>query len=81
MSGALRSLVATSSQILAARPGVGSVVHTRPPNVVALAATGRPLCGVSHAANYFVLPGAPASPEPPAWSSPGNSAERARALA
>ena len=44
------------TEIMAARPDVGAVVHTHPPHAVALAATGQPLLPVSHAANYFVPP-------------------------
>jgi L-ribulose-5-phosphate 4-epimerase len=41
------------TEIMAARPDVGGVVHTHSPYAVALAATGQPLLPVSHAANYF----------------------------
>jgi L-fuculose-phosphate aldolase len=47
------------TEIMAARPDVGGVVHTHAPNAVALAATGQPLRPVSHAANYFVPPQVP----------------------
>ncbi|MEU3271084.1 class II aldolase/adducin family protein [Saccharomonospora sp. NPDC006951] len=47
------------TEIMAARPDVGAVVHTHPPHAVALAATGQPLRPVSHAANYFVPPEVP----------------------
>ncbi|PXY25200.1 ribulose phosphate epimerase [Prauserella coralliicola] len=47
------------TEIMAARPDVGAVVHTHPPHAVALAATGQPLRPVSHAANYFVPPQVP----------------------
>jgi ribulose-5-phosphate 4-epimerase/fuculose-1-phosphate aldolase len=47
------------TEIMAARPDVGGVVHTHPPHSVALAATGQPLRPVSHAANYFVPPEVP----------------------
>lgn len=47
------------TEIMAARPDVGGVVHTHPPYAVALAATGQPLRPVSHAANYFVPPDIP----------------------
>ena len=57
--GTRRSEFPIHTETMAARPDVGSVVHTRPPNVVALAATGRPLRAVSHAANYFVPPEVP----------------------
>jgi L-ribulose-5-phosphate 4-epimerase len=41
------------TEILAARPDVGGVVHTHSPYAVALAAAGIDLLPVSHAANYF----------------------------
>ncbi len=44
------------TEILAARPDAGSVVHTHAPNAVALAATGRPLLPVSHEGTLFVPP-------------------------
>jgi len=47
------------TEIMAARPDVGGVVHTHPPYVVALAAAGAPLLPVSHAANYFAPRGVP----------------------
>ncbi|MHA6622195.1 class II aldolase/adducin family protein [Pseudonocardia sp. DLS-67] len=47
------------TEIMAARPDVGAVVHTHPPHAVALAATGQPLRPVSHAANGFVPPEVP----------------------
>jgi ribulose-5-phosphate 4-epimerase/fuculose-1-phosphate aldolase len=47
------------TEIMAARPDVGGVVHTHPPHAVALAAGGQPLRPVSHAANYFVPPAVP----------------------
>lgn len=47
------------TEILAARPDAGAVVHTHPPHAVALAATGQPLLPVSHAANMFVPPAVP----------------------
>jgi len=47
------------TEIMAARPDVGGVVHTHPPYVVALAAAGVPLLPVSHAANYFAPHGVP----------------------
>lgn len=47
------------TEIMAARPDVGGVVHTHPPHAVALAATGQDLRPVSHAANYFVPPALP----------------------
>lgn len=47
------------TEIMAARPDVGGVVHTHSPHAVALAAAGHPLLPVSHAANLFVPPGVP----------------------
>jgi ribulose-5-phosphate 4-epimerase/fuculose-1-phosphate aldolase len=47
------------TEILAARPDVGAVVHTHPPYAVALAASGQPLRPVSHAATMFVPPEVP----------------------
>ncbi|GLZ49040.1 hypothetical protein Acsp06_52250 [Actinomycetospora sp. NBRC 106375] len=47
------------TEVLAARPDVGGVVHTHPPHAVALAATGQALRPVSHAANHFVPPEVP----------------------
>jgi L-fuculose-phosphate aldolase len=47
------------TEIMAARPDVGGVVHTHPGHAVALAATGAPLRPVSHAANFFVPPEVP----------------------
>jgi L-ribulose-5-phosphate 4-epimerase len=47
------------TEIMAARPDVGGIVHTHPPYAVALAAAGQPLLPVSHAANFFVPPAVP----------------------
>lgn len=47
------------TEVMAARPDVGGVVHTHPPHALALAATGQELRPVSHAANHFVPPGVP----------------------
>jgi len=47
------------TEIMAARPDVGGVVHTHSPYVLALAAAGQPLLPVSHAANYFGPHGVP----------------------
>jgi ribulose-5-phosphate 4-epimerase/fuculose-1-phosphate aldolase len=57
--GARHSEYPIHTEILAARPDVGAVVHTHPPHAVALAAAGEPLLPVSHAANYFVPPAVP----------------------
>jgi len=58
-SGPRHSEYPIHTEIMAARPGVGGVVHTHPPHAVALAATGQLLRPVSHAANYFVPPDVP----------------------
>ncbi|GAB2703903.1 class II aldolase/adducin family protein [Nocardia thraciensis] len=47
------------TEIMAARPDVGGVVHTHAPHATALAAAGKQLLPVSHAANYFVPPVVP----------------------
>ncbi|ANY08832.1 class II aldolase/adducin family protein [Pseudonocardia sp. HH130630-07] len=47
------------TEVLAARPDVGAVVHTHPPHAVALAAAGQELLPVSHAATMFVPPAVP----------------------
>lgn len=47
------------TEVMAARPDVGGVVHTHSPYAVALAAAGQELLPVSHAANYFVPPEVP----------------------
>ena len=47
------------TEILAARPDLGAVVHTHADNAVALAAAGEPLRPVSHAATLFVPPEVP----------------------
>jgi L-fuculose-phosphate aldolase len=47
------------TEIMAARPDVGGVVHTHSPYAVALAAAGQQLLPVSHAATYFVPPDVP----------------------
>lgn len=57
--GARHSEYPIHTEIMAARPDVGGVVHTHPPHAVALAATGQSLRPVSHAANYFVPPDVP----------------------
>ena len=54
--GARHSEYPIHTEIMAARPDVGAVVHTHPPYSVALAATGQELRPVSHAANFFVPP-------------------------
>ncbi|MBC3191943.1 class II aldolase/adducin family protein [Pseudonocardia sp. C8] len=57
--GARHSEYPIHTEILAARPDAGAVVHTHPPHAVALAATGQPLRPVSHAATMFVPPAVP----------------------
>lgn len=57
--GARHSEYPIHTEIMAARPDVGAVVHTHPPHAVALAASGQQLRPVSHAANYFVPPTVP----------------------
>lgn len=57
--GQRHSEYAIHTEIFAARPDVGGVVHTHAPHAVALAATGQPLRPVSHAANLFVPPEIP----------------------
>jgi ribulose-5-phosphate 4-epimerase/fuculose-1-phosphate aldolase len=47
------------TEILAARPDVGAVVHTHAPNVVAFAATEQVLRPISHDACLFVPPDVP----------------------
>ena len=47
------------TEIMAARPDVGGVVHTHSPHAVALAAAGPELRPVSHAANNFTPPSGP----------------------
>jgi ribulose-5-phosphate 4-epimerase/fuculose-1-phosphate aldolase len=44
------------TEVMAARPDVGSVVHTHAPDAVALGATGHPLRPISHEATLFVPP-------------------------
>lgn len=57
--GARHSEYPIHTEIIAARPEVGAVVHTHPPYAVALAASGQPLRPVSHAATMFVPPEVP----------------------
>jgi ribulose-5-phosphate 4-epimerase/fuculose-1-phosphate aldolase len=44
------------TEVMAARPDVGAVVHTHSPDAVALGATGHPLRPISHEATLFVPP-------------------------
>ncbi|GAA3598041.1 hypothetical protein GCM10022419_096780 [Nonomuraea rosea] len=57
--GARHSEYPIHTEIMAARPDVGGVVHTHAPHAVALAATGQSLRPVSHAATYFFPPEVP----------------------
>jgi L-ribulose-5-phosphate 4-epimerase len=47
------------TEIMAARPDVGGVVHTHAPHTTALGAAGQPLRPVSHSATMFVPPDVP----------------------
>jgi len=47
------------TEIMAARPDVGGVVHTHSRFAVALSASGQPLLPVSHEGNLFCPPGIP----------------------
>jgi L-fuculose-phosphate aldolase len=47
------------TEILAARPDVGAVVHAHPAHAVAFMATGAPLRPISHDATLFVPPDVP----------------------
>jgi L-ribulose-5-phosphate 4-epimerase len=47
------------TEVIAARPDVGGVVHSHPEHSVALASAGQTLLPVSHAANMFVPPEVP----------------------
>ncbi|GGN28730.1 hypothetical protein GCM10011609_85140 [Lentzea pudingi] len=58
-TGARHSEYPIHTEIMAARPDVGAVVHTHAPHAVALAAAGLPLRPMSHAANLFVPPDIP----------------------
>lgn len=50
---------AIHTEVMAARPDVGCVIHTHPPAPVALAAIDEPLRPVSHEACFFVPPELP----------------------
>lgn len=54
--GRRHSEYAIHTEVMAARPDVGAVVHTHSPAAVALGATGQPLQAVSHEATLFVPP-------------------------
>jgi L-ribulose-5-phosphate 4-epimerase len=47
------------TEVMAARPDVGAVVHSHPAHCIALAAAGAPLQPVSHAGTLFVPPEVP----------------------
>ncbi|HEY1521081.1 MAG TPA: class II aldolase/adducin family protein [Solirubrobacteraceae bacterium] len=47
------------TELLRARPDVGSVVHSHPPHSIAIAASGQPVRAVSHAGTLFVPPDVP----------------------
>ena len=47
------------TEVLRARPDLGSVVHTHPPHSIALGAAGHPLLPVSHSGTLFVPPDVP----------------------
>lgn len=47
------------TEVLAARPDVGAVVHTHAPHAVALAATGEPVRPLSHEGTLFTPPAVP----------------------
>jgi L-fuculose-phosphate aldolase len=47
------------TEVLRARPDLGSVVHSHPPHSIAIAASGQPLLPVSHAGTLFVPPDVP----------------------
>ena len=47
------------TEVMRARPDVGSVVHSHPAHSIAIAASGRPLQAVSHAGTLFVPPEVP----------------------
>ena len=58
-TGSRHSEYPIHTEIMAARPDVGGVVHVHSPHTVALAAAGATLRPVSHAANYFEPAGVP----------------------
>ncbi len=58
-SGGRHSEYPIHTEVMAARPEVGGVVHTHSPYAIALAAAGQPLLPVSHAATYFIPPDVP----------------------
>jgi L-ribulose-5-phosphate 4-epimerase len=47
------------TELMRARPDLGSVVHSHPPHSIAIAASGQPLQAVSHAGTMFVPPDVP----------------------
>lgn len=58
-TGSRHSEYPIHTEVMAARPDVGGVVHTHSPYAVAIAAAGQGLLPVSHAATYFVPPEVP----------------------
>src|SRR4051794_25148206 len=58
------------TEVMAARPDVGAVVHTHARDAVALAATGHPLRPISHEATLFVPPAIARFPQPGALTLP-----------
>lgn len=47
------------TEVMKARPDIGSVVHSHPPHSIAIAASGQPVRPVSHAGTLFVPPDVP----------------------
>jgi L-ribulose-5-phosphate 4-epimerase len=47
------------TELMRARPDVGSVVHSHPPHSIAIGASGKPLRPISHAGTLFVPPDVP----------------------
>jgi L-ribulose-5-phosphate 4-epimerase len=58
-SGPRHSEYPIHTEIMAARPDIGGVVHTHSRFALALAASGQPLRPVSHEGNFFCPPGVP----------------------
>ena len=55
-AGARHSEYPIHTEVMRARPDVGSVIHTHSPAAVAFGAVGVPLRAISHEANLFVPP-------------------------
>ena len=47
------------TEVMRARPEIGSVVHSHPPHSIAIGASGQPVRPVSHAGTMFVPPDVP----------------------